>query len=127
MPLGEAIGLYGNSLTIAATGAIAKKGMSTSDVVRVIYDGTNGVYLNYGIDIRDQVQFPRPLLLSKPLWLRCVRKKGTHCVLAFDVSKTHRRIPLRPVRGFGSSHGSNTQSPGDGQHIWARQEATSAA
>ena len=40
MTLGEAIDKFGDSLTIAATGAIAKQGISVNDEVRVIYDGT---------------------------------------------------------------------------------------
>ena len=51
--LGEAFEKYGNDLTIAATGAIAKKGNAPGGEVRVIYDGTNGVFLNFGIKVRD--------------------------------------------------------------------------
>ena len=56
MTLGDALDEFGEDLLIAATGAIAKKG-STGEV-RVIYDGTNGIFLNYGIKIRDQIKFP---------------------------------------------------------------------
>ena len=44
--LGEAPGEYGENLVIAATGAIAKKGSAPGGEVRVIYDGTRGVFLS---------------------------------------------------------------------------------
>jgi hypothetical protein len=93
MSLGEAIDKYGASLTIAATGAIAKKGAGPDGEVRVIYDGTNGVYLNYGIRIRDQVRFP-----TAPD-IKCVlaelHDEGVPVFsLVFDVSKAHRRVPV---------------------------------
>ena len=56
--LGEALDRYGANLIIAATGAIAKKGTGPDAEARVIYDCTNGVFLNHGIRIRDQVRFP---------------------------------------------------------------------
>ena len=54
--LGEALERFGEHLLIAATGAIAEKG-STGEV-RVIYDATNWLFVNYGIRTRDQVWFP---------------------------------------------------------------------
>ena len=45
MTLGEALEKYGEQLLIAATGAIAKKGSEPGGEVRVIFDGTNGVFL----------------------------------------------------------------------------------
>ena len=56
--LDEALDTYGEDLLIAATGAIAKKGQEPDGEVRVIFDGTNGVHLNLGIKIRDQIKFP---------------------------------------------------------------------
>ena len=58
MSIGEVLDKFGTDLILAATGAIAKKGSEPGFEVRVIYDGTRGVYLNYGIWVRDQVQFP---------------------------------------------------------------------
>ena len=58
MSLGEALDRFGHDLTIAATGAIAKKGSAPGGEIRVIYDATNGIFLNYGIRVRDQVKFP---------------------------------------------------------------------
>ena len=54
--LREAIQEYGDAFTLAATGTIEKKGRT--DEVRVIYDGPNGIYLNPGIRVCDQVRFP---------------------------------------------------------------------
>ena len=53
--LGCALDEYGDRLLLAATGAIAKKGHGPDSEVRVIFDGTNGVFLNVGIKIRDQI------------------------------------------------------------------------
>ena len=47
---------YGPDLTLAATGAIEKKGRT--DEVRVIFDGSHGMWLNPGIRVRDQVRYP---------------------------------------------------------------------
>ena len=91
--LGEAIDRYGESLTIAATGAIAKKGTGPGGEVRVIYDGTNGVFLNYGIRIRDQVRFPAAPDI-KCVLAELYDERGAVFSLVFDVSKAHRRIPV---------------------------------
>ena len=56
MSLGEALDRYGPELLITATGAIAKKG-GTGDI-RVIFDGSHGVLVNFEIIVRDQVRFP---------------------------------------------------------------------
>lgn len=93
MPLDEAIDQYGDMLAIAAAGAIAKKGFATSDEVRVIHGGTNGVFLNYGTKIRDQVQFPTAPDI-KAVLAEFYEERGTHYMLAFDVSKAHRRTPV---------------------------------
>ena len=49
---------FGDSFLLAATDAIAKKGVGPGGDVRVIFDNTNGVYLNVGIRIRDQIRYP---------------------------------------------------------------------
>ena len=58
MTLREALEAYGEELLIAATGAIAKEGQGPDGDVRVIFDGTNGVFLSVGIKIGAQVRFP---------------------------------------------------------------------
>ena len=66
--VGQALSRYGDSLNIASTGAIAKKGCT--DEVRIIYDGSHGLDLNPGIRVRDQIRFPTAAdckrLLSSP-------------------------------------------------------------
>ena len=95
MALGEALELYGDNLVIAATGAIAKKGTVPGGEVRVIYDGTNGVFLNYGIKIRDQIKFPTAPDL-KAVMAELHEEAGSNFSLVFDISKAHRRIPVLP-------------------------------
>ena len=93
MSLGEAIDEYGSDLVIAATGAIAKKGKAPDDEVRVIYDGTHGVALNYGIKIRDQVRFPTAPDV-KVVLSEIAEEPGPNFALDFDVSKAHRRCQV---------------------------------
>ena len=78
----EALGRFGEELLIAATGGIAKKG-STGEV-RVIYDGTNGIFLNYGIKIRDQMQFPGAPDIKAEL-AEMHDEGGSHVSILFDV------------------------------------------
>ena len=91
--LGEALDKYGEELTIAATGAIAKKGNAPGGEVRVIYDGTNGVLLNKDIKIRDQIRFPTAPDI-KVVLAEMYRESGSHFMIMFDVSKAHRRVPV---------------------------------
>ena len=95
MALGEALELYGDNLVIAATGAIAKKGTVPGGEVRVIYDGTDGVFLNYGIKIRDQIKFPTAPDL-KAVMAELHEEAGSNFSWVFDISKAHRRIPVLP-------------------------------
>ena len=82
---------YGDSLLLAATGAIAKKGPGGE--VRVIFDGTNGVFLNVGIRIRDQVRFPTAPDLKAVLG-ELAEQGGSYVLLMYDIKKAHRRIPV---------------------------------
>ena len=93
LSLGDAIERYGADLVIAATGAIARKGAGPDGEVRVIYDGTNGVFLNYGIKIRDQVQCPTAGDI-KAVLSELHAEGGSFFQLLFDVSKAHRRVPV---------------------------------
>ena len=95
MSLRDAIELYGEELLIAATGAIAKKGQGPDGDVRVIYDGSHGVFLNLGIQIRDQVRLPTAPDL-KAVLAEMAEEGGEHFVLVYDVKKAHRRIPVLP-------------------------------
>jgi hypothetical protein len=91
--LGEALDRFGSNLIIAATAAIAKKGTGPDAEIRVIYDGTHGVFLNYGIRIRDQVRYPTAPDV-KAMMAENYAEGGSHFQLVFDVSKAHRRVPV---------------------------------
>ena len=93
MTLEEALELYGEDLLLAATGAIAKKGQGPGGEVRVIFDGTRGVFLNVGIRIRDQVRFPTAPDL-KAVMAELAEEGGSHVLLMYDIKKAHRRIPV---------------------------------
>ena len=82
---------YGDRLNIASTGAIAKKGRT--DEVRVIYDGTHGLDLNVGIQVRDQVKFPT-CVDGKEVLSECSAEGGPHFSIHVDISKAHRRVPV---------------------------------
>ena len=91
MSLREAMVEYGEDLTIAATGAIEKKGRT--DEVRVIYDGSHGITLNPGIRVRDQVRYPTAAD-GKALLEECAEEGGPHFSLHYDIAKAHRQIPV---------------------------------
>ena len=89
--LRDALADSGESFTIAATGAIEKKGRT--DEVRVIFDGSNRIPLNPGFCVRDQVRFPTAAD-GRAVLEECAEEKGLHYSLHYDVSKAHRRIPV---------------------------------
>ena len=91
MPLGRAIDLFGNTLVLAATAAIEKKGKEGE--VRVVFDGTHGVLVNLEIRVRDQVRYPTATDVRAYLE-EMAAEGGTHVSLTWDVSKAHRRIPV---------------------------------
>ena len=95
MSLGEALDTFGNDLLIAATGAIAKKGIGPGGEVRVTDDGTNGVFLDYGIKIRDRIKFPGAPDI-KAVLAELYDEGGSFATILFDVSKAHRRVPIVP-------------------------------
>jgi len=90
MSLDNAIELYEDDLSLAATGAIVKN-VETGEV-RVIYDASNGVLTNYRIRVRDQLRSPTAPDL-KAVMGACAEEGGPHFQLKFDVSKAHRRVP----------------------------------
>ena len=62
--------------------------------MRVIFDGTNGVFLNFGIKIRDQVRFPTAPDV-KAVLSELAEDGGSFLMLLYDIKKAHRRIPVR--------------------------------
>ena len=84
---------WGEHLVIASLAAVEKD--LAKDEWRVIYDATHGVNLNHRIRVRDQVRCPAWPDVSRIL--ETCRDDGFngHFVLAYDVSKAHRRIPIQ--------------------------------
>ena len=89
--LGAALEEYGDSLNVAAMGAIAKK--SSTGEVRVIYDGSHGVKLNQGIKVRDQIRLPTSADI-KAMTAEAASEGTQHFCLVYDVRKAHRRVPV---------------------------------
>ena len=87
MPLAEAQAKYGDRLRIASLGSIAK----SDDSIRVLHDGTHGVWINPEIRPRDQVEVPgvgEEKVVMQHLSARGVSAFG----LVADVAKAHRRF-----------------------------------
>ena len=61
----------------------------------MIYDGTNGIYLNHDIEVRDQVKFP-PAPDIKAVLAEMHEEGGAFVSLLFDVGKAQRRVPVLP-------------------------------
>ena len=78
-------------MTLAATRAIEKKGRT--DEVRVIYDGSNGIYLKPGIRVRDQVRFPTAAD-GRALLEELAEEGSPHFSLHYDIAKAHRQIAV---------------------------------
>ena len=91
MTLREALRRYGGTLSLAALGAIEKKG--ETDEVRVIFDATHGVLTNYQVRVRDLVRNPTAQDL-KAVMSEFAGENVPHFSLVYDVSHTHRRVPV---------------------------------
>ena len=86
MTLGDALKRYGDDLLIAGIGAIEKKG--NTEEVRVIFDATHGVLLNFVIRVRDHVRCPTCVDIRAVL-KEMAREGGTHFGIAYDVAYAH--------------------------------------
>ena len=85
---------YGSRLTIACLGATPKE--PGSEVVRILYDGTNGVHTNNRIRVRDRARCP--MIEDLEALLREIEDAGegeAHFLIVYDISKAHRLIPVR--------------------------------
>ena len=89
--VGKALDEYGDRLEIASTAAIEKK--DRTDEVRVLYDGSNGLDLNPGIRVRDQVKYPT-LADAKGVIAKAADEGGPHFSLKYDILKAHRRVAV---------------------------------
>ena len=88
----EARRRFGDTLHVAALGAIAKD----DGAVRPIFDGTHSVRLNNRIHIEDHLDFPGPPCVARAMEL--LQDEGHHLLVgvAADVAKAHRRVKHRP-------------------------------
>ena len=85
---------YGDRLTISGLGAVLME--PGSEVVRVLYDGTNGVHSNNRIRGRDRARCP--MIEDLEALLREVEDAGDgemHFVIVYDIAKAHRLVPVR--------------------------------
>jgi hypothetical protein len=89
--LREALVAVGDTLSLAAIGAIEKKG--ESEEVRVIFDATRGVLTNYLIRVRDHVRNPISADIRAVL-SEMAREACQHFTLVYDISHAHRQIAV---------------------------------
>ena len=89
--LREALRVFGDTLTLAGIGAIEKKG--ESEEVRVIFDATHGVLMNYMIRTRDLVRNPTAADIRAVL-CEMAREACGHFTLVYDISHAHRQVAV---------------------------------
>ena len=89
--LRQAVKDYGENLSLAALGAIEKKG--DGEEVRVIYDATHGVLTNFLVRVRDLVRIPTAADI-RAVMVEIASERSSHFTLVYDVSHAHRRIPV---------------------------------
>ena len=90
MTLGEALAKYGDTLSLAARGAIEKKG--ETDKVRVIFDASHGLLTNHTIKVRDKVRNPVSVDV-KAVMAEMARRRRTCFAIAYDVRFAHWQVP----------------------------------
>ena len=106
---------YGSRLTIACLGAVPKE--PGSEIVRILYDGTNTVHTNNRIRVRDQAR--SPMIEDLEAMLREIEDSGTgesHFVIAYDISKAHRLVPVREA-DWGLQAFQLSGKPGDEDEV----------
>ena len=84
--LREALAAYSDSLSLAAIGALEKKG--ESEEVRIIFDATHGVLVNFLIRVRDHVRNPISADIRAVL-SEMAREACQHFTLVYDISHAH--------------------------------------
>ena len=82
--------IFGKNLRVAALGVVAEKAK-----IRVVHDGSHHVEVNHAIRPRDQQRCPGAGELRTLLRERRLSGLRGFAVVG-DVSKAHRRIPVRP-------------------------------
>ena len=92
----DALKKYGERLTVASLGAVAKCVREDgSTEVRIVHDGTHGITLNSAIKVRDQVAHPTALDVRRILQ-ECAQSRVPFFGAAIDVKEAHRQIRTRP-------------------------------
>ena len=91
MTYGAAQAKYGTRLRVASLGALEQG----EGEFRVIHDGTHGVRVNAAIRVRDKEACPSAHDLVAALDYEITQESEGVFTLALDISKAHRRIPVR--------------------------------
>lgn len=129
----EARAEFGGRLRVASLGALEQK----AGEFRIVHDGTHGVRVNASIRVRDQEACPTAHDLVSALdheisRHECVpgdetgRSRCSLFMLALDISKAHRRVPVRRA-DWGLQACSDLrfgQLPGPGDHVWLNTVGT---
>ena len=118
----EARERFGDRLRVAAQCAIEQG----QDEWRVVHDATNKVHVNNRIRVRDQEANPCVSDLVVVLDKEYEDYDGTLFVLAFDVSKAHRRVPV-VEDDWGlmcCSTLPSTEDPHDDTEVWVNKVGT---
>ena len=91
--LEEVLRRFGNRLSLAAIGAIAKKAGALD--VRVIFDAMHGFLTNVAIRVRVHIRFLTAADI-RAWFCEQARKGGSHLGMVYDVAQPHRQSPVRP-------------------------------
>jgi hypothetical protein len=118
----EAKSKFGGRFRVAAMGAIEQG----EGEFRIIHDGTNGVQVNSAIRVRDQEACPAAHDLVAALDHEIAQGTGGLFILALDVSKAHRRVPVDPADwGLQAcSELPHGQLPGPHETVWLNTVGT---
>ena len=80
---------------VASLGAIRKDKPGGVVTARVLFDGTNGIYVNRRTRIRDQERSPIAADLKRLMRQKSRRGRRTLALTA-DVAEAHRQVPIHP-------------------------------
>ena len=113
---------FGSRLRVASLGAIEQR----EGEFRIIHDGTHGVRVNAAIRVRDQEACPSAHDLVAALDHEFAQEDGGVFMLALDISKAHRRVPVRPADwGLQACSGLPLgQLPGPHAEVWINTVGT---
>ena len=82
-------------LVVASLGAIRKDKLGRVVTARVLFDDTNGIYVNCRTRVRDQER--SPILADLKRLMREKSRRGRRTLaLTADVAEVHRQVPIHP-------------------------------